>query len=157
MATFTKLSSGSWRVQVRRKGRYVSETFLRREDARQWAIEAERQIDRGQAPSNSRIGRLKSFADLIDLHVEDMKDVGKAPGRSKAATLEMLKRELGPVGMGDLDRERLVKFGRQRAAEGAGPVTLSMDIGATRIGVQDEDIVVHASERFAGEDPRRIS
>lgn len=37
MATYTKLSSGSWRVQVRRKGRYVSETFLRRDDARRWA------------------------------------------------------------------------------------------------------------------------
>ncbi|PZV34446.1 hypothetical protein B5V02_32230 [Mesorhizobium kowhaii] len=34
MATYTKLSSGSWRIQVRRKGRYVSETFLRRDDAR---------------------------------------------------------------------------------------------------------------------------
>lgn len=35
MATYTKLGSGSWRVQVPRKGRYISETFLRREDARQ--------------------------------------------------------------------------------------------------------------------------
>ncbi|TPJ76674.1 hypothetical protein FJ419_17490 [Mesorhizobium sp. B2-6-2] len=34
MATYTKLSFGSWRVQVRRKGRYASETFLRRDDAR---------------------------------------------------------------------------------------------------------------------------
>lgn len=133
MATITKLSSGSWRVQVRRKGRYVSETFLRREDARRWAVEAERQVDRGHMPSSSRIGRLKSFADLIDLHVEDMKEVGKAPGRSKAATLEMLKRELGAAGMGDLDRERLVRFGRRRATQGAGPVTLSMDIGAIRL------------------------
>jgi len=41
MATYTKLSSGSWRVQVRRKGRYVSETFLRRDDARRWATDAE--------------------------------------------------------------------------------------------------------------------
>lgn len=67
MATFTKLSSGSWRVQVRRKGRYVSETFLRRDDARRWATEAERQIDRGEAPNDSRIVRLKTFGDLIDL------------------------------------------------------------------------------------------
>ncbi|MER9585667.1 hypothetical protein [Mesorhizobium sp. M0276] len=32
---YTKLSSGSWRVQVRRKGRYASETFLRTHDAGQ--------------------------------------------------------------------------------------------------------------------------
>jgi hypothetical protein len=30
MATFTRLRSGSWRAQIRRKGKYVNETFLRR-------------------------------------------------------------------------------------------------------------------------------
>lgn len=82
MAPFTKLSSGSWRVQGRRKGRYVSETFLRRDDARRRATEAERQIDRGEAPNDSRITRLKTFEDLIDLHIDDMCDVGKTPLRS---------------------------------------------------------------------------
>ena len=86
MPTFTKLASGSWRVQVRRKGRYVSETFLRRDDGRRWAMEAERQIDRGETPNYSRIARLKTFGELIDLHIDDMRDVGKAPLRSKAAT-----------------------------------------------------------------------
>jgi hypothetical protein len=133
MATFTKLSSGSWRVQVRRKGRCVSETFLRREDARQWATDVERQVDRGGTPQPSRIARLNTFGDLIDVHIADMKEVGKAPGRSKSATLEMLKRELGKKPMADLDRDRLIKFGRARAAEGAGPVTLSMDIGAIKL------------------------
>jgi integrase len=133
MATFTKLSSGSWRVQVRRKGRYVSETFLRRDDARRWAIEAERQVDRGEAPNESRIARLKTFGELIDLHIDDMCDVGKAPLRSKAATLELLKRELGKCKMASLDRERLIRFGRDRAAQGAGPVTLGIDIGTIKL------------------------
>jgi integrase len=135
MATFSKLASGSWRVQVRRKNKYVSETFLRREDARRWATEAERQIDQGKTPTPSRVKRLKTLADLIDLHITDMKEVGKAPGRSKSATLAMLRRELGALGMGEIDRERLVKFGRKRANEGAGPVTVSMDIGAIRLVV----------------------
>lgn len=34
LATFAKLNSGSWRAQVRRKGKYVNETFLRRKDAK---------------------------------------------------------------------------------------------------------------------------
>lgn len=133
MATFTKLSSKSWRVQVRRKGRYVSETFLRREDARRWATEAERQIDRDETPNKSRIARRKTFGDLIDLHIDDMCDVGKAPLRSKAATLEMLKRELGKCNMVSLDRERLIRFGRDRAAQGAGPVTVGIDIGMIKL------------------------
>ena len=133
MATFTRLNSGSWRAQVRRKGRYVSETFLRREDARQWATDAERQIDRGGTPSPSRIARLSTFGDLIDLHITDLNEVGKNLGRSKAATLEMLKRELGVRTMAELDRERVIRFGRRRAANGAGPMTLSMDIGAIKL------------------------
>ena len=133
MATFTRLNSGSWRAQVRRKGRYVSETFLRREDARQWATDAERQIDRGGTPSPSRIARLSTFGDLIDLHITDLNEVGKNLGRSKAATLGMLKRELGVRTMAELDRERLIRFGRRRAANGARPMTLSMDIGAIKL------------------------
>jgi integrase len=133
MATFSRLSSGSWRAQVRRKGRYVSETFLRREDARQWATDAERQIDRGGTPNPSRIARLSTFGELIDLHISDLKEVGRNLGRSKAATLAMLKRELGGKTLAEIDRERLIKFGRRRAAEGAGPVTLSMDVGAIKL------------------------
>lgn len=136
MATFTKLGSGSWRVQVRRKGRYISETFLRREDARKWALDAERQVDRGETPTPSRIARLNTFGDLIDLHIADMKEVGKAPGRSKDATLKMLKRQLGALSMVELDRERVVKFGRARAAQGAGPTTVGIDIGVIKLVIQ---------------------
>ncbi len=34
LATITKLKSGSWRVEVRRKGKYVNDTFLGAESAR---------------------------------------------------------------------------------------------------------------------------
>jgi integrase len=135
LASFVKLPSGSWRAVVRRKSKYVSQTFRRKEDARAWAIEAERDIDKGKAPTPARVRRLQTFEDLITLHVADMKEVGKAPGRSKAATLEMLKRELGALKMADLDREQLVRFGRKRAGQGAGPVTLSMDMGVARLVV----------------------
>jgi integrase len=59
--------------------------------------------------------------------------VGKAPQRSKAATLEMLKRKLGKHKMSELDRARLIKFGRDRAKEGCGPVTLGIDIGTIKL------------------------
>lgn len=121
MASFTKLASGSWRAQVRHKGRYVSESFQRREDARRWATEMEGRIDRGELASSVRARDVATFGQLIDLHVADMKEVDKAPGRSKDATLAMLKRELGSVKMTHIDRERVIQFGRKRAAQGAGP------------------------------------
>ena len=44
MATFTKPSRFR-RVQVRYKGRYVGETFLRHDHAREWATEVEHEVD----------------------------------------------------------------------------------------------------------------
>ena len=125
MATFTKLNSGSWRVQVRRKGKYVNETFLRRKDAEEWALEVERRIDRGE-PSVARSSRdAKSFGDLVRLHREDLQEVGKRIRRSKEASLVSLERMLGRLRIPELSRERLIQFGKERAREGAGPVTLA--------------------------------
>ncbi len=62
LATFTRLKSGSWRVQVRRKGKDVNNTFLRRKDAEEWALGAERRIDRGEPTIRCR--EAKTFSDL---------------------------------------------------------------------------------------------
>ena len=62
-----------------------------------------------------------------------MAAVGKAPRRSKAATLATLKRKLGMLKMVEIDRQRLIKFGHERADEGCGPVTLGIDIGTIKL------------------------
>lgn len=121
MATFTRLPSGRWRVQIRRKQSYASETFLRHDDARQWATATERRIDLGEAPVKRAKVDPTTFEHLIDLHIEDMSEVGKAPRRSKAFMLEALRQKLGHVKLKDLTRERLIQFGKDRAKEGAGP------------------------------------
>ena len=108
MASITKLPSGAYRVQIRRKGRYASETFLRRDDAHRWARLAETRVDQGLAPNKSSVSRLTTFGDLIDLHIIDMCEVGKPPRRSKAATLKTLKRDLGKDKIGHLDRQKLI-------------------------------------------------
>ncbi len=129
MATFTKLNSGSWRAQVRRKGKYVNETFLRRKDAEEWALEVERRIDRGE-PAIARSSRdAKTFGDLIKLHREDLQEVGKRIGRSKGVSLTFLEHRLGRLRIPELDRGRLIQFGKERAREGAGPVTIGIDLG----------------------------
>lgn len=139
MATFTQLPSGRWRVQVRRKQSYASETFLRRDDARRWAIATERRIDLGEAPVKRAKIDPTTIEHLIDLHIQDMCEVNRAPRRSKAFTLEALRLKLGHVKLKDLTRERLIQFGKDRAKEGAGPVTLSADIGYIKL------VVMHAA------------
>ncbi len=139
MATVFRLSSGNWRVQIRRKGRYISETFRRHKDAEEWALENERRIDRGEAPRTSSVSDPTTFGHLVDLHFSDMKEVGKCHQRSKVFSLDSLKKRLGMVRIADLTRERLVTFGRDRAREGAGPVTIGADLGYVKT------IIAHAA------------
>ena len=127
MAVITKLPSGSWRVQVRRKGSYASNTFKRRADADSWALEAERNIDMGIAPKAVSPSKIKTLGDVIDLHLQDMADVGKPIRRSKSAVLAALKASLGPVRLKELNRLSLIDYGKQRAKQGAGPATLAID------------------------------
>jgi hypothetical protein len=61
LATFTKLNSLSWGAQVRLKGKYVNETFLRRKDAEEWALEIERRIDRGESAIARTSRHTKTF------------------------------------------------------------------------------------------------
>lgn len=161
LATFVQLPSGNWRVQIRRKGRYVSESFRRQKDAQEWALDAERRIDRGETPSSRAKIDPATFGDLIDLHLEDLKEVGRTTRRSKTFCLGQLRENLDNVRLGDLDRERLIKYGRGRARNGAGPVTLSIDFtfiktliahAAAVHGIQIGAAPFPESPRFARDD-----
>ena len=107
MAAIVKLPSGSWRAQVRRKGRYVTGTFLRQKDAQQWALEVERNIDRGLDPKSPDSKSVRTLAKIIDLHISDHLEVGKKIRRSKAAVLEALRSSIGPTRISDLRRNKL--------------------------------------------------
>lgn len=72
MATFTQLTSRNWRVQVRRKTRYVAETFRRRKDGEEWALEMERNINRNGSSKPRALRQVRTFGNLIDLHDQDM-------------------------------------------------------------------------------------
>ncbi|WP_306253773.1 site-specific integrase [Parvularcula sp. IMCC14364] len=140
MATIIKSPSGTWRVQVRRKGQYIAETFRRRHDADEWALQMECKIDRGELVSRVRPKEnIVTVADLIDTHIADMTQLGKPLRRSKRFSLKKLRTDLGNVRIDKLDRERIIKFGRERAKEGAGAVTIGMDISYLKT------IALHAS------------
>ncbi len=127
MATVQKRGA-KWRVQIRRNGHAVSKTFHRKTDADEWARTAEVSVDKEINPATKRFSRRDTLASLIDLHIDDMRAVGKPLRRSKEAVLERLKAELGDTPLANLTRERIIMFGRQRAKDGAGPATLAIDI-----------------------------
>ncbi len=128
MATFYKTGGGRWRVQIRRQGLQTSKTFSHKTDAKRWARDTERKIERGESYSRSGPRDLKTFGHLIDLHIADMSEVGKPLRRSKGYTLNMLREKLGERAIMNLDRQALIDFGRTRVREGAGPPTVGMEI-----------------------------
>ncbi|MCY6380239.1 site-specific integrase [Hoeflea prorocentri] len=128
MATIVRTNEGNWRAQVRRKGRYASQTFRLKSLASEWVTETERMIDIGYEPISRKTGTPKTISDLIDLHIADLQEVGKPIRRSKNAVLVALKRDIGSTRISSLNRSALIAFGKMRAKQGAGPVTLSVDL-----------------------------
>ncbi|MEQ1714216.1 MAG: hypothetical protein ABL908_22840, partial [Hyphomicrobium sp.] len=128
MATFSKLPSGQWRVQIRRKKLFLSRSFRIKALAEQWAREQEQLIDKGLAPTESSPDSRETLASLIDLHFADLKELKRGIGRSKEHTLYRLRETIGATRLSQITRESLVDFAKRRAKEGAGPVTISIDL-----------------------------
>jgi hypothetical protein len=68
-----------------------------------------------------------TFSEIIDLHIQDMLEVGKKIRRSKSAVLESLKLTLGGYRLQEITRSMLIDYGKKRAKQGAGPATLAID------------------------------
>lgn len=127
MAVILQLKSGNWRVQVRYKGKYASQTFKRKCDADRWARQTEVDIDNGRAVTKRIRTGAQTFGDLIDLHLDDLAETGQGIGRSKENVLRRLKEDIGDTPVHDMTKQELLAFGRRRAKEGAGPATLAID------------------------------
>jgi hypothetical protein len=79
-------------------------------------------------------GAQTSLADLIDLHIADMRAINKSIGPTKYDMLTMLKNDaIGCVRFSDLDRLAIINFARRRARRGAVTVTVRMYIGAIKL------------------------
>lgn len=126
MAAFSQLPSGRWRVQVRRGGYYKAATFTLKRDAESWAREAERQADHVVTGGFAPIPKGTTVADLIDRY--QLEPAARSAGRTKLATLEMLKRELGRVHLASLSAIVIRDFVDRRVKAGAGGVTIAADL-----------------------------
>lgn len=124
MATFSQLPSGKWRAQVRRAGVYRAATFTSRREAKDWAAAMESQATHIAASGYAPPPKDATLADLIDKYVETTQPTGK----TKLATLAMLKRELGKVKLTALSALVLRDFIDRRREQGAGGVTIAADL-----------------------------
>jgi integrase len=125
MATFSHLPSEKWRVQVRKAGLYRAATFATKREARDWSTAIEAQANHVAAGGFAPIPKSSTVADLIDKYTETF---SKPAGRTKEATLAMLRREIGKVKLANLNAVVLRDYIDRREAAGAGGVTISADL-----------------------------
>lgn len=125
MASFSQLPSGKWRAQIRRAGLYRAATFATKREAKDWATQIEAQASHIAAGGYAPVPKGATLADLIDKYNETST---KIPGKTKEATLAMLKRELGKVKLSNLNAVVLRDFIDRRQDDGAGGVTIAADL-----------------------------
>lgn len=125
MASFTQLPSGKWRVQVRRGGLYRAATFPLKREAEAWARVIEGQAHQVAASGHAQPPKGSTLGELIDAYSATLAGRG---GKTKAATLAMLKRRLGRVKLSALSAIVLRDFVDKRIEDGAGGVTIAADL-----------------------------
>lgn len=125
MPTFSQLPSGKWRAQVRRAGVYRAATFTTKREAKDWAAAVESQVHHIAAGGFAPVPKGATLADLIDKYTEQP---GYRAGKTKDATLAMLKRDIGKVKLAALNAVVLRDFIDRRQEAGAGGVTIAADL-----------------------------
>lgn len=126
MASVIKIGN-QWRAQVRRKGFPAeTKTFPTKGQATAWAATTEANM-MALKHQDVRIISKKTVADLIDRYTEEIGAV-KPFGKNKKAVLAMLRDRLGETLLPDLTVERLTLHLQARQKEGAGGVTIAIDL-----------------------------
>ncbi len=121
MATFYRRGN-KWRAQVRRKGyKTLTTTHATKADAQRWAARIE-----GGVVNQELAGLNMTVSDMVDRYMDELEE-HKPPGRSKRASLEMIRRYLGDRRSASLNAETLVNFARDRASY-CSPATVQMDM-----------------------------
>ena len=104
MATSTKLPVGSWRAQVRCKGRYVNESFLLRKTLKN-GLSKLNVVSTAANQSWRAAHATRRFSAISSNFIATIFGVGERIGRSRAASLAFLEGRLGRLRSCDQNRQ----------------------------------------------------
>lgn len=131
MATFTRLPSGKTRAQVRIGGFYRAQTFDLEKNAKKWAKEIEQQLKLSTGGDYIDPPKDANFEDLVSVY-EDQVGKVKEFGKNKKAVLKSLKAKIGKVKLRSMSEAAVRDFVDRRVKEGAGGVTIGIDLAYLR-------------------------
>lgn len=127
MATILKIGN-KWQARIRKKGYpSTSANFDTQQKAIDWATTTEADMIKKEF-KDKRVIKTLTLGMLVDQYFEKQKP-SKLYGDTKKANLNRVKRMLGDVPLSSLTYKCLKSFVTNREKEGAGGVTIAMDIG----------------------------
>lgn len=125
MASVTELPSGSWRVQIRRKGhKPINETFSTERLANAFAKKKEAQLEQIKATGGIKPEKGLTLADCIDDYLANSRELQ----RSAMAIYKRLKATIGSVNLMDVNHEFLTIFAEERMVGKSTGVTVAGDL-----------------------------
>ncbi|MGV8842670.1 MAG: tyrosine-type recombinase/integrase [Pseudomonas sp.] len=125
MASVTELPSGSWRVQIRRKGhKPINETFSTERLANAFAKKKEAQLEQIKATGGIKPEKGLTLADCIDDYLANSRELQ----RSAMAIYKRLKATIGSVNLMDVNYEFLTIFAEERMVGKSTGVTVAGDL-----------------------------
>jgi len=124
MATVRKRGK-RWQAQVRRGGANESATFDTKTAADRWARRIEGEIDQGASLGQNRVSG--TVADLLASYETETRKA-KPIGRSKLGVMKQLRDGLGALPLRQLTSDAILAHCRKRRDNGAGPVTVGLDV-----------------------------
>ena len=110
----TKNGQSRWRVRIRRRGYCETSSFGIESEAKQWAREVERAIERGEWNGTSGGDEL-TFGRLLDRYL-----VAHRPSRDSRRQLEWWRSHLGTEPVGRISRRQVLQLRRRLAGESTG-------------------------------------
>ncbi|MCQ8106471.1 site-specific integrase, partial [Methylomonas sp. SURF-2] len=127
MATIRKLPSGSWQVQVRRKGESpISKSFSSKSLAEQWARSIESQIDHGCFVDRSEAERT-TLGELIDRYLVEVTPTKKG-SKQEAYRLSNLKKHLGSLVVASIQSKHIASYRDSRLKSGKSSGTVLREL-----------------------------
>ncbi len=125
MATITKLPSGKWRAQVRRKGVNKGRTFTRKSEAAGWAADLERSLEGGRTAGTIQAPADMTLAMVIEAYLTHVDT-----GRTNRFNLERIASRIGGTSLRNLSALTVQGYVDQRLKDGITGATLSGDLSA---------------------------
>lgn len=129
MASISIIQIGArWRAQVKHPGRKsISRTWDTKREAQDWGRRTALEIE-GQAVK-AATGDM-TVAELVREYRRVRDELGRpiAPESNTHYMLEHLAEDLGPERVRDLSPQRLAKWAKERAGQGAGGYTVNMEL-----------------------------